>query len=121
MMIDLRDHIIDLENWSEGKAIILHGEESFCSGGDLDLAKASGNLKGAQYISKWMQDTLIRLYKLPLISVCLLSGPSLGGGAEVSVFCDYLIASNDVRYGFVHGRLDIVPAYGGASRLDNKK
>lgn len=115
-MIDLRKHILDLESWNEGKAVIICGEGNFCSGGDLHLAKESGNPTGAQYISKWMHDTLLRLHKLPLISVCLLHGPSLGGGAEISVYCDYLLASTDVAYGFVHGKLNITPAYGGGSR-----
>lgn len=44
----------------------------------------------------------------------------MGGGAELSIACDYRIMAGDCKgLGFVHGRMAIVPAWGGTRRLVN--
>ncbi|RZC37384.1 ECH domain containing protein [Asbolus verrucosus] len=121
MMVQFRKCVEQLEQWKEGKAVLLCGlGGNFCSGGDLDFARASGTQKSALNMSNWMQDTLRRLQKLPLFSVCLIQGPTLGGGAEISTYCDFIIATEDVKYGFVHGKLGIITAWGGTTRLVKK-
>ncbi|KAK5637940.1 hypothetical protein RI129_012235 [Pyrocoelia pectoralis] len=117
MMVEFRDCIEDLENWKEGKGLILRGAGcNFCSGGDLDFAKISTPQDGLD-MSTWMQNALMRLQMLPLVSVCLVHGPCLGGGAEMSIFCDYIIVADDVKFGFVQGKMGIITAWGGGSRL----
>ncbi|KAK9889051.1 hypothetical protein WA026_004331 [Henosepilachna vigintioctopunctata] len=121
MMIDLRNCIEELENWKEGKAVIIHGEGgNFCSGGDLDLARKTGCPEGASIMSTWMMATLKRLSELKMLSVCIARGPTLGGGAELSVFCDYILVADDVKYGFVHGKMGIITAWGGGTKLMQK-
>lgn len=42
----------------------------------------------------------------------------MGGGAELTVACDYRLMASDCKgLGFVHGRMAIVPAWGGTRRL----
>ncbi|XP_031331093.1 ethylmalonyl-CoA decarboxylase-like isoform X2 [Photinus pyralis] len=117
MMVELRERVLQLENWTSGKGLILRGKGgNFCSGGDLNFAKSSTAEEGLA-MSVWMRDTLTRLQRLPLVSVCLVHGPCLGGGAEMAVFCDYILAAEDVQYGFVHGKMGIVTAWGGGTQL----
>ena len=117
MMVQLRQCILQLEQWKEGKAVLLCGlGGNFCSGGDLQFAKASGTQTEALHMSSWMQDTLNRLHNLPMFSVCLIQGPTLGGGAEITTFCDFIVASDDVKYGFVQGKMGIITAWGGSTR-----
>lgn len=116
-MVDFRDCVEELEKWQEGKAVILCGRYgNFCSGGDLDFARSTGTPEAGARMSTWMQDALMRLQRLPLISVCLIEGSALGGGAEISVSCDYIIAAENMRFGFVHGKMGIITAWGGATR-----
>lgn len=116
-MVQLRECVLSLETWKEGKAVILCGKgTNFCSGGDLNFVRATNTPQHGLDMSVWMQDVLKRLKKLPLISVCIVQGPTLGGGAELSVSCDFIVAADDVKYGFVHGKMGIVPAWGGAYR-----
>lgn len=69
-MVDLRNCITELENWSEGKAVILRGDgDLFCSGGDLDFAKATGTAEGGLHMSIWMHDILKRFRSLPLVCI----------------------------------------------------
>ncbi|KAB0791246.1 hypothetical protein PPYR_03046 [Photinus pyralis] len=120
MMVEFRDRVEELENWHEGKGVILRGNGcNFCSGADLKFAKASTARDGLE-MSEWMRDALVRLQRLPLVSVCLVHGPCFGGGAELAVFCDYLIAADDVRFGFVQGKMGIVTAWGAGTRLVQK-
>lgn len=117
MMVDFRDCVEELERWEEGKALILHGKDgNFCSGGDLDFARASGFPEAARGMSTWMQDALTRLHRLPMVSVCLVQGFALGGGAEIAVSCDYILAAENAKLGFVHGKMGIITAWGGATR-----
>lgn len=120
MMVEFRDCVEELENWHEGKGLILRGNGcNFCSGADLHFAKVSTSQDGLE-MSKWMRDALVRLQKLPLVSVCLVHGPCFGGGVELSIFCDYIIAADDVRFGFVQGKMGIVTAWGAGTRLVQK-
>lgn len=69
MMVDFRKCVIELEHWKEGKAVILCGNDGFfCSGGDLDFARATGTPKEGFDMSCWMQDILKRFRRLPLVS-----------------------------------------------------
>lgn len=120
-MVDLRDCIDELKLWQEGKGMILYGAgKNFCSGGDLDFAKQLPGEIAGPTMGKWMSETLYSLQKLPLITMCLLTGPSLGGGAEIASHCDYIVVADNVKCGFVHGKMGITTAWGGATALSQK-
>lgn len=65
----------------------------------------------------FMQNTLTRLMRLPLISVALIQGRALGGGAEVTTACDFRLMTADGEIRFVHREMGIVPSWGGGTRL----
>ncbi|TRY53718.1 hypothetical protein DNTS_020268 [Danionella cerebrum] len=114
MMLDLERCVQDLEKWAEGKAVILQGASgNFCSGSDLNAVRAIANPQDGMQMCEFMQNTLSRLLRLPLISVALLEGRALGGGAELSTACDF----SDAVIQFVHKRMGLVPGWGGAARL----
>lgn len=74
-MVDLSEIVTDLEKWESGKAVILHGKgDTFCSGGYLDTVKKICNHKDGFKMSTLMQDTVIRLAKLPLVSITVVHG-----------------------------------------------
>ena len=64
-----------------------------------------------------MQDTMWRLFNLPLISVALLNGRAIGGGAEIAVACDFRLVTEKSMLGFVHSRMGVSPGFGGGTRL----
>jgi enoyl-CoA hydratase len=57
----------------------------------------------------------IRQFPLPVVAA--LNGDAMGGGAELSVACDFRIAAAHARIGFVQGRLNISTAWGGGIDL----
>ncbi|MEM9453191.1 MAG: enoyl-CoA hydratase/isomerase family protein [Myxococcota bacterium] len=58
-----------------------------------------------------------RLDMLPLTTIGLIHGICFGGGFELALTCDILIAERSARFGFPELRLGIIPGFGGIPRL----
>ena len=121
MMVDLADAVDELERWEEGIGLVLMGAANesrvFCSGGDLKtVEKISGPEFGFD-MSVLMNETTEKLGKLPLVSVCLVDGKAVGGGAEVTTTTDYRLATMGSSVAFVQARMGVAPGWGGARRL----
>ncbi|KAI2655799.1 Ethylmalonyl-CoA decarboxylase [Labeo rohita] len=118
MMLELEQRVCELETWTEGKAVIVHGAAgAFCSGSDLNAVRAIANPHDGMKMCEFMQNTLTRLLRLPLISVALVEGRALGGGAELTTACDFRLMTSDGVIQFVHKHMGLVPGWGGAARL----
>lgn len=46
----------------------------------------------------------------------MIHGPALGGGSELAVFSDYILVTENVKLGFVHGKMGLSTAWGGGTR-----
>lgn len=64
-----------------------------------------------------MQDNLKRLERLPLITVAVVEGKAIGGGAEMCTACDFRLMTSGSEIGFVQIRMGITAGWGGGSRL----
>ncbi|XP_034524996.1 ethylmalonyl-CoA decarboxylase isoform X2 [Ailuropoda melanoleuca] len=118
MMLQLLEKVIELENWTEGKGLIVRGaKNTFSSGSDLNAVKALGTPEDGMALCMFMQNTLTRFMRLPLISVALIQGWALGGGAEVTTACDFRLMTAESEIRFVHKEMGIIPSWGGATRL----
>lgn len=91
----------------------------FCSGADLKTVGRLSHSEGAHFISNLMHDNLRRFQALPLVSVVLIEGAALGGGAELITACDYRVFTPTTQVGFVHAKLGVTPGFGGGVRLIN--
>ena len=117
-MVQLWDIVNTLEEWKEGKGVILHSiGDTFCSGGDLNTVRHISNPDDGFKMSTLMHDSLSRLHQLPLVSVALIQGKAIGGGAELATACDYRLFTTQGEIGFVQGRMGVVTGWGGGSRL----
>ncbi|KAG6933389.1 ethylmalonyl-CoA decarboxylase 1, partial [Chelydra serpentina] len=118
MMLELQERVTELENWKDGKGLIIHGaENTFCSGSDLNAVRAMSSPQDGMNMCMFMQNTLTRLKRLPLISVALVQGKALGGGAEFTTACDFRLMTPGSEIRFVHKQMGLVPGWGGAARL----
>ncbi|XP_012632922.1 ethylmalonyl-CoA decarboxylase isoform X3 [Microcebus murinus] len=118
MMLQLLEKVIELENWTEGKGVIVRGaKNTFCSGSDLNAVKGLGTSEDGVALCMFMQNTLTRFMRLPLISVALVQGWALGGGAELTTACDFRLMTPESEIRFVHKEMGIIPSWGGTTRL----
>ncbi|CAM4645035.1 ethylmalonyl-CoA decarboxylase [Lepidochelys kempii] len=118
MMLELQERVTELENWKDGKGLIIHGaENTFCSGSDLNAVRAMSSSEDGMNMCMFMQSTLTRLKRLPLISVAVVQGKALGGGAEFTTACDFRLMTPGSEIRFVHKQMGLVPGWGGAARL----
>ncbi|XP_068087584.1 ethylmalonyl-CoA decarboxylase-like isoform X1 [Hyperolius riggenbachi] len=118
MAVELEERVCDLEKWQQGKGLIVYGaENTFCSGGDLKTEIAIANKQDGINVCMFMQNITARLQRLPLISVALVEGKAVGGGADLCVACDFRLMTEGSQIQFIHKHMGLVPVFGGATRL----
>jgi len=95
------------------------GDKSFAAGGDLhDLFDVRTNEQTREMSDEAFQCLeAVRQFPLPVIAV--LNGDALGGGSELAIACDFRLAAEHARIGFIQGKLNITSAWGGGPDLVN--
>ena len=98
-----------------GCAVITGSEKAFAAGADIaTMAKYSfADAYGANYISRNWET--IRNVRKPVIAA--VSGFALGGGCELAMMCDFIIAADNARFGQPEIKLGVIPGAGGTQRL----
>ncbi len=97
------------------RSIILTGnEKAFAAGADIkEMANATAvDMLARDQFSKWDR---IRKVKKPIIAA--VSGFALGGGCELMMHCDIIIASETARIGQPEINIGVMPGAGGTQRL----
>ncbi len=98
-----------------GAIVITGNEKAFAAGADIGAMKdwTYMDVYGAEYITRnW--ETLKRVRK-PVIAA--VAGFALGGGCELVMMCDIVIAADSARFGQPEIKLGIIPGAGGTQRL----
>jgi enoyl-CoA hydratase len=99
----------------EIRCIVLAGDErAFAAGADIDeLADATAmEMLAQRRIAQW---DAIRKLTTPLVAA--VSGYCLGGGCELAMACDLVVASETAQFGQPETGLGIIPGAGGTQRL----
>ena len=102
------------------KGIILSSTKStFVVGADLDELLAHIDLPDSE-IPKFFQngqDTFCRFTKLAAVSVAVIDGACVGGGAELASWCDFRVISDSPKtiFGFPEVQLGLTPGWGGTA------
>jgi enoyl-CoA hydratase len=97
-----------------GCLVITGNERAFAAGADIkDMASATPvDMLNNPFIDYW--DRLRRIRK-PVIAA--VSGFALGGGCELAMACDMIVASETARFGQPEINLGIIPGAGGTQRM----
>jgi enoyl-CoA hydratase len=92
------------------------GEKSFVAGADI---KEMENLTPAQAREMALggQALFQKIEDLPFPVIAAVNGFALGGGLELALSCDFMIASKKAKWGLPEVTLGLIPGYGGTQRL----
>ncbi|MCB9758703.1 MAG: enoyl-CoA hydratase/isomerase family protein [Alphaproteobacteria bacterium] len=94
------------------------GTASFCAGADLRLVRQQvGRPEMADALSRFGHHLTERIRCLPLISVAVIEGAAIGGGAELATACDLRVMGEGAILRFVQAKLGLVPGWAGGVRL----
>jgi enoyl-CoA hydratase len=100
---------------SIGCIILTGSEKAFAAGADIGaMAKYSfaDAYKGDYITRNW---EAIRSIRKPVIAA--VSGFALGGGCELAMMCDFIIAADNAKFGQPEIKLGVIPGAGGTQRL----
>jgi enoyl-CoA hydratase len=97
-----------------GAIIITGSEKAFAAGADIkEMAGLSfAEVFGSDYFAAWAKLAAVRT---PTIAA--VAGYALGGGCEVAMMCDLLIAADTAKFGQPEIKLGVLPGMGGSQRL----
>jgi len=94
--------------------VVTGGTEVFAAGADIAQLRARDRVDALAGINSGLFD---RIARLPMPTVAAVSGPAIGGGAELAYACDFRVATPSVRFANPEGQLGILAAAGAAWRL----
>ena len=110
----------------EAHALIIYSEipAGFCAGADLrELFDRSQAMEKAEALAG-VRDFLQRIHHVmnsidaaPLTTIAAVHGVTFGGGFELALVCDLIIADKMARFCFPELRLGLIPGFGGIPRL----
>jgi enoyl-CoA hydratase len=115
LMAELMEALETFDQDSEiGCLIITGSERAFAAGADItQMAEATPvNMLDNPFIDYW--DRLRRINK-PVVAA--ISGYALGGGCELAMACDMIIASETARFGQPEINIGVIPGAGGTQRM----
>ncbi|KQW31950.1 enoyl-CoA hydratase [Rhizobium sp. Root274] len=115
VMRELRQLLSELETDAGIAAVVLTGsEKAFAAGADIKEMQSLDFVDAytGGFIGGWDD---IAGFRKPIIAA--VSGFALGGGCELAMMCDFIIASKTAKFGQPEITLGIIPGMGGSQRL----
>jgi len=118
-MRELRAAWIELRERDATRVIVVSGKgRGFCAGADLTDAPSAADLPGPQApfleAGAQMEAVLLALGK-PVIAA--INGVCCGGGLELAMMCDFMVAAESARIGDAHANFGALPGGGATIRL----
>lgn len=92
------------------------GEKAFVAGADIK-AMQTMNQQQAEDFSKQAQSAFAAIESLPFAVIAAVNGFALGGGCELALACDIILASEKAKFGLPESTLGLLPCFGGTQRL----
>jgi enoyl-CoA hydratase len=121
MLEELRSIIDGIESWEKVRVLVIRGEgtDAMAAGADLKVL-ASLDSSGSREFSNYVQKILTGIESIPIPVISAVDGFALGGGLEICLACDLILASTEAKLGLPETNLGIIPGWGGSIRLPRR-
>jgi enoyl-CoA hydratase len=118
MLEQLATALDDAARDADVRAVVLSGagDRAFVAGADIE---EYARLDHAGFVAyqRRSRDLFSRIDACPTPVIGAINGYALGGGFEIALCCDVLVAASNARFGLPEGRLGLCPGGGGTQRL----
>lgn len=116
---ELEDALTDAANADEIRVIVLtgSGDDAFIAGADIKEFEGSDGVWFQGEMRAALRGVERAIEECPKIVIAAVNGVALGGGTEVAMMCDLVIAAESARFGQPEINLGIIPGSGGTQRL----
>ena len=95
------------------------GDKAFVAGADIAEMK-DATIEQGRAISERGMNVMYALEALTVPVIALVNGYALGGGCELALACDWILASDNAAFGQPEVNLGIPPGFGGTQRLPRR-
>ena len=97
-----------------GAIVITGSERAFAAGADIKemASKTFAEVHREDFLSAWQ-----RLERCRKPTIAAVAGFALGGGCEIAMMCDFIIAADTAKFGQPEIKLGVIPGSGGTQRL----
>jgi len=116
LTLELAHALEDIEEDSNIAAVVLTGnEKAFAAGADIKAMKDLNYMD--VYKADFITKTWERITKFRKPTIAAVSGYALGGGCELAMMCDFILAADNAKFGQPEITLGTIPGAGGTQRL----
>jgi enoyl-CoA hydratase len=111
---ELRQVLASLEADAEVRCVIITGagDNAFSAGGDIASLAALGDLVDRRAYQQDAMRTFMAVEQSPLPIIAAVNGYAFGGGCELTLACDIVIAAEHATFAMPEASLGLVPGYG---------
>ncbi len=95
------------------------GDRAFVAGADIAAMAEMSAVDGLEF-SRLGHRVMQTIEDLPIPVIAAVNGFALGGGLEIALACDLIIASEKARFGQPEINLGLIPGFGGTQRLPHR-
>ncbi len=123
MGTEMRDFFRNFDHFAEPdiRALIITGtgDKAFSAGGDLKQRKGMSNAEW-RHQHEIFEDSFDQLRRFPPPIIAAVNGIAMGGGCEMAVHCDLIVASDTAVFAQPEVKLGIMPGGGGTQNLPRR-
>ncbi len=116
LMAELVQALNEFENNHEIRAIVLTGNEKVFAAG-ADITEMKDRSYTDCYLDNFLSSKADEILQCRKPIIAAVSGYALGGGCEIAMMCDFIIASETALFGQPEINLGVLPGLGGTQRM----
>ncbi len=117
-ILELKELLLKIESDKNVRCVIVSGsgEKAFVAGADIEYMQKLTPHEALEF-ARVGQQTLNLMEVSSKVFIACVNGFALGGGFEVALSCDIVLASANAKLGFPEVGLGIIPGFGGTQNL----